>query len=251
MVFTYSVDERDDLARNNLLFIISIIEENNSILTNTTLSQVLLHWLLASCYLHTIDLRLLISSAAYLLNQVKRRRNDIIKDIKAYFQPNQRPIAARFVSKIYSILARIVVPSYASIDSIIQEVLSLQTASSSHIELLRRIHRIEDYQTRLNAIYQGRKVDELYNFITEQKNCVFVHLNSETREHLLHYAINDDFIECTTLVCIHVQDCCAANQRNIYGDNCYHLAARQLKIKHLVTHSLTYLLTHSLTYSLA
>ena len=86
---------------------------------------------------------------------MKRRRNDIIKDIKAYFQPNQRPIAARFVSKIYSILARIVVPSYASIDSIIQEVLSLQTASSSHISLLRRIHLIEDYQTRLNAIYQG------------------------------------------------------------------------------------------------
>ena len=141
MVLSYSGAEKEILAKNNLLFILSIIDENNSILTNTS------------------------------LNHAKRRRNEIIKGIKTYFQHNQHPIAARFISKIYRILAEIVIPSFASMDSIIEEALSLHTACSNHIELLRRIHRIEDYRTRLHTIYQGKKVDELCNFINEHKVC--------------------------------------------------------------------------------
>lgn len=144
MVLSYSSAEEEVLVKNNLLFISSIIDENNSILTNTS------------------------------LNQVKRRRSKIIKDITAYFQHNQHSIAPRFIPKIYRILAGIVIPSFSSMDVIIEEALSLLTACSNHIELLRRIHRIEDYRMRLDHLYQGKKVDELCDFINEHKVCTLL-----------------------------------------------------------------------------
>lgn len=95
----------------------------------------------------------------------------------------------------------------------------------------------------MNTRYALCLLNYLLNYLLiHHQNYVFLYLNRETRENLLHYAINDDFVECTTLVCIHAKDCQATNHRNIYGDNCYHLAARQLKIKHLVTRSIIILL---------